>query len=496
MSELHPLPKEIWEKTPVEAQALLLVFLKKAQQFDQLEKRIVELELEKNQQIEQLQKRVIELEERLKLNSTNSSKPPSSDPPSVKRPGRPKKKRKRGGQKGHKGHKRELLPTEEVDELVVLAPEKCAHCDHPLSGIDEAPFRHQVWEIPPVKPVVREYQLHQLTCPACQGITRVHWPEGVSQSAFGPRLQAMASLCAGYYFLSRRAIQRLMSDFFGVALSLGSISRLEEKTSEALAEPVEEAREYVQQTNRCNADETGYKEKTKQHWLWVVTTAMVSVFSFAASRGSKIIKGLLGEKYKGIVGTDRWSGYNWLPDERRQFCWAHLKREFEKWLLRGGKSAELGEILLKKTKEMFRNWHRVRDGTLSREVFKRRMEHMEKEVEHFLSQGAKGKQKKTAATCRELLKHKEALWVFVKNEGVEPTNNAAERMLRPSVLWKKRSFGTESPTGSRFVERMMTVVTTLNQQNRHVLDYVTAACEARLRGDSPPSLLPPQKNTP
>ena len=188
--------------------------------------------------------------------------------------------------------------------------------------------------------------------------------------------------------------------------------------------------------------------------------------------------------------TDRYSAYNWYPVRWRQVCWAHLLRDFEAMRGRGGRSVEIGDALLAQAHQMFAWWHRVREGTLQRSTFRSYMSPLRREVERLLEAGSRCGVPKTAGTCRDILKRREALWTFVQIEGVEPTNNTAERSIRPGVLWRKGSFGTQSAAGSRFVESMMTVVATLRQQQRNILEYLITACEAALRGEAAPSLLP------
>ena len=300
----------------------------------------------------------------------------------------------------------------------------------------------------------------------------------------------MGSVLSGKYRISKRNIEELMADFFGVRLALGSISNVERATSEALAEPVAEARAMVTKSSVVNIDETGWREANGKAWLWVVVSHWITVVAISVSRGGKVAKELLGEDVEGIVGSDRWSAYNWLEVERRQLCWAHLLRDFQAFVDRGSQSASIGQELLAQAGLMFQWWHRVRDGTLTRGDFQGKMPVIQTRVGQLLREGTTCDQAKTAATCRHLLRLEAALWTFVGVEGVEPTNNAAEQAVRPGVLWRKGSFGTQSETGSRFVERMMTVVATLKRQDRNVLDYVTAACQAAIRGETSPSLIP------
>jgi transposase len=471
MDSQIPLPPEIWERTPPEAQAYIR----------ELERRVAVLEAT-----------VQQLREQVQQTSRTSSRPPSSDPPQAlsKRPRREPTGRRPGGQPGHEGQARALVPVQEVDVVVPVKPERCHHCQHPLQGEDPQPQRHQVTEIPPVQPVVTEYQLHRLVCPACGAETRADVPPGVPMGGFGPRVQAITALCTGAYHLSKRTTQRALEDMFGVQLGLGTIANLEHATVQAVAEPVAEARVYVQQQSAAYLDETGWREGQQRAWLWTAVTEWVTVFVIRMSRGGKVAQELLGERFWGWLVTDRWSAYTWYPTWRRQVCWAHLLRDIEAMIERGGRSREIGEALRAQARQMFQWWQRVREGTLAHKTFASYMWPVRQEVERLLAAGQTCGVPKTEGTCRELFKLRQALWTFVRHEGVEPTNNAAERAIRPGVLWRKGSFGTQSAEGSRFVEAMMTVVATLKQQHRNVLDYVTTACEAALCGAPAPSLLP------
>jgi transposase len=379
---------------------------------------------------------------------------------------------------------------EEVDAVVVLKPDRCSGCHAPLWGDDPTPFRHQVIEIPPLQSVVTEYQWHQLVCAGCGEVTRAPWPEGVPSGTYGPRVQATVALYTGAYRLSKRTTQQMMEEVFGVPMSVGTIGPLEQATTEAVAAPVEEARTYVQAQEVAHLDETSWRQGDKRAWLWVAVTSLVTVFVVRLSRGGQVARELLGEHFSGILVTDRYSAYNWYSVRWRQLCWAHLLRDFEAMRARGGCSEEIGDALLAQAHQMFAWWHRVREGTLQRSTFRSYMTPLRREVERLLDVGSRCGVPKTAGTCRDILKRRQALWTFVQVAGVEPTNNPAERSLRPGVLWRKGSFGTQSAAGSCFVESMMTVVTTLKQQQRNVLEYLTAACEAALQGEAAPSLLP------
>ena len=437
-----------------------------------------------------LEAKVAALEEQLRQTSQNSSRPPSTDPPAVERlPKRPPSGRRPGAQPGHDAQYRPLFPVEQVDVVVPVRPAQCQRCGTPVRGTDPTPRRHQVTETPPVRPVVTEYQLHTLACGRCGHRTTAPWPAGVPRGVFGPRLTATVAVCTGVYHLSKRTTAGLLADLFGVDLAVGTVSACEQTVSAAVAAPVAAAQAYMQQQAVVHVDETGWREGRQRAWLWVAATTLVTVFLVHARRGTVAARALLGE-YGGRLVSDRWSAYNAWPLARRQLCWAHLRREFTAFTERGGTAHRVGRALLAETHAMFAAWHRVRDGTLSRARFQAAMRPRRRRVEQWLRRGAGCGHAKTAATCRDILGLAPALWTFVDVPGVEPTNNAAERALRPAVLWRKGCFGTHSPHGSRFVERMLTVAATLRQQHRNVVDYVTHACVAALHGDSAPSLLP------
>lgn len=473
-----PLPPSIWEQTPPTAQEMLL---RQAAELAQLRAEVAQLKVT-----------VDELARRLGRTSRNSSQPPSADPPQARsqRARHEPRGRRPGGQPGHEGQARALVPVEVVDVVMPLRPIRCAHCQHLLLGEDPVPERHQVVEIPSMRPVITEYQVHRLVCPDCGQATRAAWPAGIPTGDFGPRVQAITALCTGAYHLSKRTTQRVLEDVFGVSMGLGTVANLEQAMVRAVAEPVATARAYVQAQPTAYLDETGWREGRQRAWLWVATTTWVTVFVVRLSRSAKVAQELLGEQFWGWLVTDRWSAYTWYPTWRRQLCWAHLLRDMEAMIERGGRSAEIGEALRAHARQMFHYWHRVRDGTLAHASFRTYMQPIRQEVERLLEAGQTCGVPKTEGMCREILRLRQALWTFVRHPEVEPTNNAAERAIRPAVLWRKGSFGTHSADGSRFVEAMMTVVTTLKQQHRPVLDYLTATCEAVLRGEPAPALLP------
>ena len=335
-----------------------------------------------------------------------------------------------------------------------------------------------------------EWRLHALECEHCHITTQATLPPGVPWGNFGPRLQAFVGMCAGSYRLSDRLIQQLVADVYGVDLSLGTVAKLQQQASDAVAAPVAEAEATVREQPVVHADETSWREARQKAWLWVAVTANLAVFLIRRSRGADVAKHLLGELFRGILVSDRWCGYNWVDQRRRQLCWAHLLRHFVDFEDRGGDAKGLGLALQHECHRMFHWWHRVRDGTLSRTTFRRYMRPVQRHILALLEGGSCSAVPKVAGRCKEILKLQAALFTFVSVAGVEPTNNLAERAVRQAVLWRKSSYGTDSEVGSTFVARILTVVTSLRLQHRHVLDWMTEACKARLERRPSPSLLP------
>jgi transposase len=443
------------------------------------------------EQVAALESRVADLEARLKLNSTNSHKPPSSDPIGAKRkPPTPPTGKRRGGQPGHRKAHRELVPPEKVRDIFTCKPTHCRRCGQGLLGDDSAPLIHQVAELPKVEPIVDEYRLHRLACPGCGTTTCASLPPGVSTGRFGPYLQAVLTVFAGAYRLSKRQIQQLSADLFGLTISLGMISKLERRSAEVLEAPYNELAVAVHSAKAANVDETSWREDRKKAWLWTTVTRSFTVFTIARHRSGDVAQALLGSEPEQVVGSDRFSAYAWIAARWRQVCWAHLRRDFQAMIDRVGDGRPIGERLLNQSHRLFHDWHRVRDGTLDWETFGKRMVRLRREVRRALEEGSKCGCAKTSATCFEILKVEEGLWTFARVVGIEPTNNAAERALRFAVIWRRISGGTDSQRGSRFVERTLTVVATCRQRGRNVLEYLTSCFEAEHRGQPIPSLMP------
>jgi hypothetical protein len=303
-------------------------------------------------------------------------------------------------------------------------------------------------------------------------------------------VQATVGYLTGRIGASQREVQDIFAALYQTEVSVGGIGALEQAVSRALAPPVQEAERYVQRQPVRNADETSWREKGKRRWVWISVTPLVTIFRLLKTRGAAGAQDLLGEVVWGMIGTDHYAGYHWIDPRQRQLCWAHLKREFIAWSERTGETARMGSALLAVEKQFFLLWYQVRDGTMAGADFQVAMLPLMAHVKTLLQEGVASADAKAQGTCRNLLKREAALWTFVWELGVEPTNNSAERPLRRAVLWRRRSFGTQSEAGSQFVERILTAVTTLRQQRRDVLDYLTAACSTAICKTLVPSLLP------
>lgn len=441
-------------------------------------------------QVEKLTARVQELEEQLGASSRNSSKPPSSDPPTVTRDKKPPTGRKPGGQPGHKRHQRELFPPEKVRSITDCKPERCSHCQHRLRGTDPDPLRHQVADLPKVEPIVDEYRLHSLACEHCGCRTRGELPKGVPTGSFGPTVVAVITLLLGAYGLSRRDVAELVRDLFGLPISVGGVVGCQKIGAEALAPAHAQAQAHIHRAPVKYADETGWKLGDLYACLWVVVTPTVTVFRIQAERSRAAAKMVLG-KVSGLLGTDRYSAYDYWPQRMRQFCWAHLSRLFVRFTeRRDPKTVAIGKALIMEKDQMFQWWHRVRDGTLARSTFQRHMGPLKKRVADLLDDAVRRAScVKTRRSCERLLKHFDALWTFVHHEGIEPTNNMSERAIRRPVIIRKTSFGSQSEHGCRFLERVLTVHATLRQRRGSVHDFIVDSCRAYMSGAPAPSLL-------
>jgi transposase len=476
MSDLPPPPgidSAEWAATPAGVCALVLALLS---------------------QVQALQSQVADLQAHLQQHSGNSSRPPSSDPPSAPpRPMRSPSGRKRGGQPGHPGQHREMLPSDQVDHLVVHTPTACPHCETTLPpGLPPTGpvLRQQVWDLPPVQPFVTEHQFPTVTCPVCQTPLHTPRPPDVPPGAFGPRVTALVGVLHGRYRLSDRETAALVDDLFGLPMGLGSVPALCETVSAALAPVWDGVARTVQAQPVANVDETSWKEAGARRWLWVAVTSIGTLFRVAQHRSAAALQALLGAEFGGIVGSDRYCAYNRLAVEQRQVCWAHLKRNWQAFCEREGPVGAWGAEGVALIDRLFAAWHRFCDRAVDRSGVQQEMTSIQADLRALVERGRDELPwEKVRAFCRDLLLWWPALWTFVHVAEVAPTNNAAERALRPAVLWRKGCFGAQSANGNAFVARILTVTATCRQQQHHVLTFVAKAVRAHWAGLPAPPLI-------
>jgi transposase len=439
--------------------------------------------------IEYYECRIAELEGRLNKTPQNSSLPPSSQHPHAKpNATKAKSQRKPGGQPGHTKHERALLPVDECADSHDHRPKQCRGCGGKLSGSDADPLRHQVWELPEIQPLVTEHRRHRLTCACCGTVTCAELPPGVPLSQAGPRLVGFVALLMGCFRQSKRKTALFLTDILRTPCSPGWVIKLQNQATAALRPAYEELAAQLPEQGRLNIDESPHKQGRLKTWLWTFVAPTFTVFALRLSRKAQELYACVGEEFAGVVGCDRAKMY--VRMARIQWCWAHLIRDFQALIdSRNGQAKRLGNDLLRPLTAMFTLWHRVRDGTLTRRGFQRAMKPLRHEVEALLLRGAFSGNALFAGMCDELWLGRANLWTFVEIEGVEPTNNDAERALRHAVIWRKLSFGTQSDSGSRFVETMLTIVETCRQQSCNAFDYIIRAVEARTAGQLAPKLL-------
>jgi transposase len=443
---------------------------------------------------ERLEARVAELERRLNRSSRNSSLPPSQDPPSApNRPGWKGSGRRRGGQPGHEGRSRRLLPADQVDEIVEHWPKCCQSCAHVFVArelVDAAePRRRQVAELPSIAVRVTEHRLHAVCCSGCAAQTRAELPAQASRSAFGPRLQAAVVTLAVRNRVSRRDTTELARELFGVELSTGTVDAIIQRAGEALAGPYTELEQRIKNAAVVNIDETGWKTAGGNRTLWGALTSQSAVFRIAAGRHGFEARTLLGERFAGIVCSDRWRGYDYLDPSQRQLCWAHLLRDFTAHSEGLSDQHDFGCAGLVIAHDLFAAWEDYQaDGDRSR--LQAQITPLQAKLRTLLEHAARKstRTKYHRDFGRNLLKRWPALWTFTHTDGVEPTNNHAERGLRGAVIYRKLSLGSQSERGERTIERLLSASITCRLRKQSLFAYLTDVLHANIRGDPIPAL--------
>lgn len=446
--------------------------------------------------LEEAEARIVELEREVKqLRDPHGGAPAKATPvPSKEDPteaadvtGKASPKRKQGGQPGHLKVSRPLISTSECDEVFNLIPEICRKCGESLDGEDGDPLRHQVYELPEIKPIVNEYRRHRLTCACCGTTTCAELPPGVPSGQSGPRLIAFCALLMASFRQSKRRVAYFL-ELINIPGCPSLVVKMQTLATTALQPTYNQLVWALPKQDVLYIDETPTRECNGNAWIWAAVATAFTVFALRLTKAASVIHSLLTREFKGTVVSDRAKSYLWVKSH--QWCWAHLKRDFEKMVAAGGSAAKTGQQLLDMTHLMFHYWHRYRDGKLTLIGLRRKLNPLHGKLYLLLEDGRECAHAPTAATCRQLLLKYDALWTFKDTQNVEPTNNKAERALRHPVIWKQLSFGTQSDGGSRFVETLLTIVETCRQQKKNALEFVTNAITRQFEGKKHPSLLP------
>lgn len=440
--------------------------------------------------VDSLLERIAQLEQGPRT-PQNSSLPPSSQHPHARPGANPKTKarKKPGGQPGHKRHHRALIPTAECSEVIPLYPDSCRRCGRLLDGDDPQPLRHQVWELPEIKPLITEYQRHRRRCACCGETTCAPLPLGVPAGQSGPRLVAFTGLLMGHFRQSKRRAAFFLQDLLGVPCCPALAVKMQNQVAGALEGPYAELKDALAGQGNLSMDETPTRQGRDRAWLWAAVAELFVVFAIFSSRKATALPRLLGDAYGGVINCDRAKMY-WRA-RRLQWCWAHLKRDIQGLIDHPDRQVKrLGHDLRREVRAMFELWGQYKSGQISWRAFRLRMGPIRARVNGYLLRGAYSGNPRLEGMCAELYDHREWLWTFVDVRGVEPTNNAAERAIRPAVIYRKLSFGTQSEAGSRFVERMLTVGETCRLQGRSIFQYLVSAVTAHFHQDKAPSLLP------
>lgn len=454
---------------------------------------VVGVLLRMDRRIQQLEARVERLERELKKSSRNSSLPPSSDPPGASRPRRGKDRsgRARGAQPGHEGHGRELLPACAVDEVIEYWPERC-ECGHVFAAGERLgagePVRHQIEELPVISARVIEHRCPRVRCPGCGERTRAKLPADVANSAFGPRFEAAVAVLSVRNRVSRCDVVELGEELFGVRLCAGTVEAILQRAAQALAEPYQQLGERVRSSESLNMDETGWRTAGERRALWGAFTDRHAFFHLAGDRHERHAKRLL-KGHAGIVTSDRWWAYAHLPLARRQLCWSHLRRDFQAHAEGLATEKEFGQAGLALCERVFWAWE-VFQHTDDRRELRRTIRQLQREYEPIIHGYAakRARNRHCRGMARNLLKLWPALWTFANHNGVQPTNNHAERSLRGAVIYRKLSLGSQSERGERRIERLLSASITCRLQHRSLFAYLTDLLAASARGDPSPSL--------
>lgn len=430
--------------------------------------------------------RIADLEEQLNRNSNNSSKPPSTDRKANTRPS------KKGNRKPRQGTTRALLPLDQVDKHEICEAHECPHCGSADLACKGDPTILQQVELPEVKGIVTQFDLHNYHCRTCKSSVVAPLPEGVPNSAFGPRLMALVANLTGVFHLSKDDAKQLISDLYGIDISDGSIINIEERVAQVLNPVYKRIHGFVTESIFCkHFDETSWRDRGKTHYVWVAATKQAVCYRIDRHRSAEAFEAIAGKLNKlAPVVTDRYSAYNGLENPR-QFCIPHLIRNFRRFGQRDGPDGKIGSAIEKELQFLSHTHNLYRREEIARVAYSQRIRRCRDRVDSlFMDALAEGSEDLGKLCEKLLLDEFDNLWTFQAHHDAEPSNNLAERDLRKIVLWRKKSYGTRSNRGQVFVQTISSVAGTLRRSGANALSFLTDAVVRFYQGLDAPMIQP------
>ena len=486
LPELPPIPDS--ERTPLVEALLQIIEIQRTllnaqeERLQLQEQRIAELESENAL----LKERIARLEK----NSSNSSKPPSSDITKPKKEQRQRGKRKIGAQPGHKANLRRKFEDEEIDRREQLTVSQCPDCQARLEQEMDAVIIHHQAELVEKPVIITEYQLQGSFCPCCNKTVYPSLPEGVIPGQLlGPRLLSLFGYMKAAMGISITELGEFSAEVFNLALCRGAVQKAIFRASDALAPAYQELGQAVPQQKALHIDETGWKENGKRQWVWLFCNQMIAFFVISKSRSCQVLNEILGENFLGALTSDFYSAYTKYASPKQQFCLAHLIREL-KFLttLPDEETKRFGMKLLAYMRRLFKLWH-SRDS-YTPEIWHKKTQRYKRDLQRYIFSHCFEKGTDARRIQRRFIKHWPALFRFLDSPQLyEPTNNHAERTLRPLVRLRRISQGSRGKPGSLWIARAASVVATCRLQNRSAWEFFQKAVYSRYFSAQAPSLL-------
>ena len=413
--------------------------------------------------------KIVKLEEQLNRNSKNSSRPPSTDQRSNT------SENKKGSRASRIGKARKPFPPERIDKHIECGCDNCSHCGSEFIQWNGGAELFQQAELPEAKAIVTQYELLKYTCKRCRKDSVALLPKGVPDSAFGPRLMGLLATLTGVFHLAKREAVLLIKELYGVDMSVGSVPNIEERVAKALDPAYQRIHGFVMNSKLCkHFDETGWRDQGKRHYVWLASCKEAAFYKIDRSRSSEAFRRFFTIDVDNVSAvTDRYAVYSIF--KVHQYCLAHLIREFRGYAERDGPDKEIGEDLESELKKACHIHKEYRKGEITLKQRNRSLGYCKRKAKIHLEDGIANGRDDLSRLCDTLWDDFDKLWTFTKVPGMEPTNNLAERDLRKLVFWRRKSYGTRSERGKKFVERITAVSQTLKRQSKSILGFIQEA---------------------